>query len=96
MPLASLAKCDQDVCLELLLSTLDEKREEAVMKVLASINSQREYQEAMEHMGVNIQVGRPGEVKRIHLENNIQRLFSILDGNQRERFKDINNHWLKS
>ncbi len=78
-----LVKPDKGV-FELLSSWFDKaiiitQRKKAVLKVLAWIQSQRDCQEVLEHMGVNIPQGKEDKEKRIRLETNRNSLLEFLD-----------------
>ncbi|MCK5887298.1 MAG: hypothetical protein KAG70_12490, partial [Alcanivorax sp.] len=79
--------------INLLSGGLDERREEAVIVVLESIQHAREYQEVMEHMGVNIPINDGPAEKMVRALDNELRLLTFLDGEERNRFLNISNRF---
>jgi hypothetical protein len=79
--------------INLLSGGLDERREEAVVVVLESIQHAREYQEVMEHMGVNIPVNDGPAEKLVRALDNELRLLTFLDGEERTRFQSISERF---
>lgn len=79
--------------INLLSGGLDERREEAVVVVLESIQYAREYQEVMEHMGVNIPVNDGSAEKMVRALDNELRLLTFLDGEERARFLSISERF---
>lgn len=79
--------------LNLFSGGMDERREEAVVVVLESIQHGREYQEVMEHMGVNIPVDDGPAEKMVRALDNELRLQTFLDGEERNRFLSISERF---
>lgn len=79
--------------INLLSGGFDERREEAVVVVLESIQHAREYQEVMEHMGVNIPVNDGPAEKMGRAEDNQKRVMTFLDGEERVRFQSISKRF---
>ena len=61
--------------------------------VLESIQHAREYQEVMEHMGVNIPVNDGPAEKLVRALDNELRLLTFLDGEERTRFQSISERF---
>lgn len=81
--------------INLLSGGFDERREEAVVVVLESIQHAREYQEVMEHMGVNIPVNDGPAEKMGRAEDNQKRVMTFLDGEERARFQSISKRFAR-
>ncbi len=60
--------------------SLQTDRKKAVLKVLAWIQSQRDYQEVLEHMGVNIPQGKDDSGKKDRVKKNKDYLLEFLEG----------------